>query len=120
MNASAGHTIKSSGRAWYDFQIWERKGPSRGVVQKGESHERNPCAPKFEERTLEETSRQEESARKAAWDLERKILKLKAEDRATLYSPVDIKAPVLVSINTEERMFVVDSGASMHMLSWKE
>ena len=30
------------------------------------------------------------------------------------------KAPVLVSKNTEERLFVVDSGASMHMLSKKD
>ena len=29
-------------------------------------------------------------------------------------------APGLVSKNTEERMFVVDSGASMHMLSKKD
>ena len=45
------------------------------------------------------------------------MFKLKTEDIATFYSPVKIKAPVLVSKNTEERMFVVDSGASMHMLS---
>ena len=45
---------------------------------------------------------------------------LKAEEKATFYSLVKIKAPVLVSKNTEERMFVVDSGASMHMLSKKD
>ena len=82
-------------------------------------NERNLCAPKFEERTPEETSRQEECARKAAWDLASKIYKLKAEDKATFYSLVEIEAPLLVSTNTEERMFVVDSGASMHMLSKK-
>ena len=54
------------------------------------------------------------------WDLARKIYKLRAEDKATFYSPVDIKAPMLVSKNTEARMFVVDSGASMHMLSKKD
>ena len=48
------------------------------------------------------------------------IYKLKAEDKATFYSLVTTKAPVLVSENTEERMFVVDSGASMHMLSKKD
>ena len=46
--------------------------------------------------------------------------KLKAEDKASFYSLVEIKAPVLVSKNTEERMFVVDSGTSMHMLSKKD
>ena len=46
-----------------------------------------------------------------------KICKFKGEGKATFYSLVKIKAPVLVSKNTKERMFVVDSGASMHMLS---
>ena len=110
VNASAGHTIKFSGRTWYEIRNRERKGPSRGVIQKSEPHERNPCAPMFEERTLEETSRQEDCARKAAWDLARKIFKLKADDKATFYCPVEIKAPALVSRNTEERMFVLDSG----------
>ena len=120
LNASAGHTLKFSGRTWYEVQIRERKGPSRGVIQKGEPHKRNLCAPTFEERPPEETSRQEECARKAAWDLARKIYKLKAEGKATFYSLVERKAPALVSKNAEERMFVVDSRASMHMLSKKD
>ena len=33
---------------------------------------------------------------------------------------MEIEAPLLVSRNTEERTFVVDSGASMHMLSKKD
>ena len=81
LNASPGHAIKFSERTWYEIPIRESKGPSRDVIQKGESHERNPCAPKFEERTLEETSRQEECARKAAKDLARKIYKLKARTK---------------------------------------
>ena len=60
------------------------------------------------------------NARKAAWDLAREISKLKTEDKATFHSPEERKAPVLVSQNTEERMFVFDSGASMHMLSKKD
>ena len=44
-----------------------------------------------------------------------KINKLKADDKATFYSLLKIKALVLVSRNTEDGMFVVDSGASMHM-----
>ena len=114
-NASAGHTVNFSGRTWYEIRVRETEGPSRGIIQKGDTHERTPCAPK--ERTPEETSRQEDCAREAAWDLANNIYKLKADDKATLYSPVKIKAPVLVSPNTEESMFVVDSRASMHMLS---
>ena len=65
VNASAGHTVKFSGRTWYEIRIRETKGPSLGIIQKGDTLERNPCASKFEERTLEETSRQEDCARKA-------------------------------------------------------
>ena len=72
------------------------------------------------EHLRKQTSRREECAHKAAWDFGEKIYKLKAEDKATFYSPVEIKAPVLVSKNTEERLFVVHSGASMHMLSKKD
>ena len=95
-------------------KIGKRRGQSGGIIRKGEPHERNPCAPDFEEQTPEETSQQADCSSKAAWNLARKIFKHKAEDKATFYSPVKIKAPVLVSKNTEERMFVVDSGASMH------
>ena len=73
----------------------------------------------IEERTLEETSRQEECARKAAWDLTRKK-NSKPRTRAAFYSPVEIKAPVLVSKNREGRVFVGNWGASMHMLSKKD
>ena len=66
LNASAKHAIDFLGCTWCEVQIRERKGPSRGVNQKGEP-QRNHCAPMFEERTPEETSREEECARKAAW-----------------------------------------------------
>ena len=181
-NASAGHTVKFSGRTWYEIRIRETKGPSLGIIQKSDTHERNPCAPRFEERTPEETSRQEDCARiaarnlaktnftsskpmiklrftflwtwwrqdqspphernaceprfegrtpeetsrqedcarEAARDLSKNIFKLRAEDKTTFYSPVETKAAVLVSRNTEDPMFVVDSGASVHMLSKKD
>ena len=41
------------------------------------------------------------------------IYKLKADDKATIYSPVKVKVLALVSKKTTERMFVDDSGASM-------
>ena len=95
LNASAAHALKFSGRTWYEIQILDKKRPSRGVIQKGERHERNPCAPNFEERTPEETSRQGVCARKAAWDVARTIYKRKAEEKTTFYSPVEMKALVL-------------------------
>ena len=121
LNASAGHTVKFSGCTWHQIRIRERRGPSRGIVQKCEPHERIPCTPKFEERTLEETSRQEDCARKAAWDLPKSVYELKkVETKLRFYSPVDTDAPILIS-KTPARMFVFfDSGASMHMLSKKD
>ena len=52
--------------------IRERKGQSGGIIQKGEPHERNPCAPGFEEQPPEETSREADCASKAAWNFARK------------------------------------------------
>ena len=55
-------------------QNWtqERKGESGGIIQKGEPHERNPCAPGFEEWTPEGASRQADCDSKIAWNLARK------------------------------------------------
>ena len=36
-------------------KIRERKGSSQGVIQRSEPHERSPHAPKFEDRSQEET-----------------------------------------------------------------
>ena len=65
--------------------LTETKGPSLGIIQKGDTRERNLCAPKFEERTPQETSRQEDCARKVAWNLAKIIYKLKVDDKATFF-----------------------------------
>ena len=44
----------------------ERKGPSQVVIHKCEPHERGPYAPKFGDRTQEETLQQETCARREA------------------------------------------------------
>ena len=42
-------------------------------------------------------------------------------DKATLYSPIEARAtPAPTLKSPEEREFVVDSGASVHMLSKKD
>ena len=61
--------VKFSKGTWHQIKIRERKGPSRGIIQKFEPHERSPCAPKFEERSQEETLHQESCARREALDL---------------------------------------------------
>ena len=44
----------------------------------------------------------------------------KNKDKTTFYSPVEAKVPVFISTSPDERMFVIDSRASMHMLSKRE
>ena len=45
------------------------KNPSLGMIYAGDPHQRNPSAPKFEDRSQEETDWQERCAREAAWRL---------------------------------------------------
>ena len=48
------------------------------------------------------------------------VLNLKERDRATFFSPSENRCLPASSVQPEEREFVVDSGASMHMISKKD
>ena len=104
------HTVKFSKGTCHQTKIRERKGPSRGIIQKCAPHARSPCAPKFRERSHEETLHQERCARKAAWDLARNIYKLKNLDKTTFCTPIEKGMPAPTSTRPEEREFAVDSG----------
>ena len=72
-------------------------------------------------RSHEETDGQQRCARRKAWNLAKYIDKLKNKDKATFYSPAE--EWVLQAASTkepEEREFVVDSGASVHMVSKRD
>ena len=65
---------------------------------------------KFEDRSHEETERQQRCARSKAWSLAKNIFKFEEKDKATFYSPAE--EWVLPAASTkvpEEREFVVDS-----------
>ena len=95
------------------------KNPSLGMIFPGGPHQRNPNAPTFEDRSQEETERKD--AREAAWKMARCILKPKEKHKTTFFSPLENWClPSPSTINPEEREFVVDSGASMHMISKKD
>ena len=51
------------------------QNPSFGMICPGDPHQRNPNAPKFEDRSQEEREWQERCAREAAWKLAKNILK---------------------------------------------
>ena len=96
------------------------QNPSLGMICPGDPQKRNPIAPKFEDRSQEETEWQERCAREAAWRLAESILKLKGE-KAAFFSPSESWClPAPSNLEPEEREFVVDSWASMHMISKKD
>ena len=90
------------------------------MICAGDPHQRNSNAPKIEDRSQKKTEWQEQGAREAAWRLAKKIyiLKLKEKAETAFLSPSEscsLSAPS--TLKPEEREFVVDSGASMHMIS---
>ena len=96
------------------------QNPSLGYNSPGEPHERSPNAPKFEDRSQEETEWQELGAREAAWKVAKSVFKLKEHERATFFSSPENRCLPVSTLKPEEREFVVDSGASMHMISKKD
>ena len=96
------------------------QNPLLGYICPGATHQRSPNAPKFEDRSQEETEWQEQSAREAAWKLAKRVLKLKEHQRAAFFSPSENWCLPASNLTPEEREFVVDSGASMHMISKKD
>ena len=101
------HAVKFSKGTWHQIKL------SRGIIQKCALHERGPCASKFEERSHEETLKH--------------IYKLNKSDKATFYfSNGDIEnkemivVPAHTSKRSEEREFVVDPGALIHMMSKRD
>ena len=97
------------------------QNPSLGMICPGDPHQRDPNAPKFEDRSQEETEWQERWAREAAWRLAKSIQKLKEKNKAAFFSPSENWClPAPSALTPEERELVVDSGASMHMISKKD
>ena len=96
------------------------QNPSLGYICPGEPHERSPNAPKFEDRSQEETEWEEQGAREAAWKLAKNVFKSKEHERATFFSSPENRCLPASTLKPEEREFVVDSGASMHMISKKD
>ena len=93
------------------------QNPSLGYICRGAPHERIPNAPKFEDRSQEETEWQEQGAREAAWKLAKNVFKFKEHERAAFFSSPENRCLPASTLKLEEREFVVDSGASMHMIS---
>ena len=79
-----------------------------------------PTLQKFEDRSQEETEWQEQGAREAAWKLAKSVWKFKekTEQHSSHFRKIGACLPAS-TLKLEERDFVVDPGASMHMISTK-
>ena len=101
--------------------ILENKGPSLGKIQVKNLHQRSPSAMKFEDRSQEETARQQRCAQSKALNLAQNKYKLKGKDQVTFYSPwEEWVLPAASTREPEEKESVVDSGASMHVVSKRD
>ena len=60
------------------------QNPSLGFFCPGEPHQRSPNAPKFEDRSQEETEWQEQGAREAAWKRALKCVKIKGARKSNI------------------------------------
>ena len=81
------------------------QNPSLGMICPGDPHQRNPNAPKFEDRSQEETEWQERCAREAALRLANNILKFKEKHKAAFFSLSEnwcLLAPSTLSIEESE------------------
>ena len=79
-----------------------------------------PMLQKIQDRSQEETEWQEQGAREAAWRLAKSVFKLKEHEKAAFFSSPENRCLPASTLKLEEREFVVDSGASMHMISKKD
>ena len=93
------------------------KQKSVNEIQVKLPHQRSPHAVKFEDRSQEKTKRQERCARGDGGDLPR--ISFSSKKRNKLHSFRKWSLPAASTIKPKERKFVVDSGASMQMVSRK-
>ena len=96
------------------------QNPSLGMICPGEPHQRSTNALKFEDGSQEETEWQEQGEREAEWKLAQSVLKCKEKNKAAFFSPSENRCLPASTLKPEEPEFVVDSGASMHMISKKD
>ena len=77
------------------------QNPSLGYICPGEPHQRSPNAPKFEDRSQEETEWEEQGAREAAWKLAKSVLKIQGARQSNIL--LNFGKQVLACINSNLR-----------------
>ena len=114
------HTVNFSKGTWHQIKNRERKGPSRGFFPKSAPNERSRCAKNRGKITSRNHAPRTMRPRRSM-EFGANIYKLNNADKTTFYTSVEARAmPAQTSTSAEEQEFVVDSGASMHMMSKKD
>ena len=94
------------------------QNPSLNKICPGEPHQRHPNAPKFEDRSQEETEWQH-CAREAVWKQAQNLKITGEKESYILLANLKVVSPAPSKIKPEEREFVA-AGTSMHMISRKD
>ena len=113
---SGGHRSSNARQLGCAFQDMK---PPKSILRKSTDMQRPIQRVKFTKAIARHTKIRDR-ARQAAWKLAKSILNLKEQDRATFFSPSKNWCLPASNLKPEEREFVVDSGASMHMISKKD
>ena len=90
------------------------QNPSLGYFCPGEPHERSPNAPKFEDRSQEETEWQGQGAREAALKLAKSVLKFNEKNKAAFFSLSENRFLLASNLKLEERICCRLLGVNAH------
>ena len=99
---------------------FETKIPRSVTICPGEPHERSPNAPNLRIVHKKRQSGKSKVPAKQRGSWPKMCLKLKEHQRATFFSSPENRCFPASTLKPEEREFVVESGASMHMISKKD
>ena len=115
-----GRRVRFTESTLRQASIWERKGPSFEKINVV-LHQRSPYALKFEDGPMKRLNDSSDVPEARLGFLPKTFTSSKRTTKATFYSPAQ-KWVLRVSSTKEpeEREFVVDSGASMHVVSKKD
>ena len=96
------------------------QNPSLGYICPGEPRERSPNTPKFEDRSRGGGGVAGAWCPRSGVGAGQKCVKFKEQERASFFSLSENRCLLASTLKPDEREFVVDSGASIHMISKKD
>ena len=94
------------------------QNPSLGCICPGEPHESSPTAPKFEVSGGDRVARAR--CPRSSVEAGQKCSEIEGEKQSSILLTFGNRCLPAANLKPEEREFVVDSGASMHMISKKD